>query len=145
MPSQPLSASATFSRLGTDSALIRRKELNLFIRHAPPVQAKSFVSYRRDDSLDATGRIYDRLQKEFGDGSVFRDLDSMPFGVDFRDHIDKRLADCDVCIVVIGNKFLTVPDKSGARRIDDPRDHVRIEIETALKRNIRVVPLLVGT
>lgn len=68
----------------------------------------------------------------------------MPFGVDFRDHIDKRLADCDVCYVVIGNRFRTVTDKSGARRIDDPRDHVRIEIETALRRNIRVVPLLVG-
>ena len=68
----------------------------------------------------------------------------MPFGVDFRDHIDKRLANCDVCIVVIGNKFLTITDKSGLRRIDDPRDHVRIEIETALRRSIRVVPLLVA-
>lgn len=107
-------------------------------------QAKAFISYRRDDSLETTGRIYDRLSREYGERKVFRDLDSMPFGIDFRDYIDKRLADCNICFVVIGPNFLSVTDSSGNRRIDDPRDHVRIEIETALKRNIRVVPLIVG-
>lgn len=123
---------------------------------APPKSARSpapsrtlsaekiFISYRRDDSLETTGRIYDRLAREFGEGAVFRDFDNMPFGVDFREHIDRRLSDCDICMVVIGPKWLTVADASGARRIDDPRDHVRVEIETALRRNIRVVPLLIG-
>src|SRR4051794_16309628 len=32
-----------------------------------------FISYRRSDSLDATGRIYDRLTDEFGPTAVFRD------------------------------------------------------------------------
>lgn len=124
------------SRLGSDGSL-----------HDPFQQSARetvFISYRRDDSLEATGRIYDRLSREFGDGRVFRDLDSMPLGVDFREHIDQRLSDCNICLVVIGPKFLTVTDASGTRRIDDPRDHVRIEIETALRRDIRVVPLLVG-
>lgn len=112
--------------------------------HIPLVARSAFISYRRDDSLETTGRIYDRLSREYGDGKVFRDLDSMPFGVDFREHIDKRLSVCEICFVVIGPKFVSVVDKSGGRRLDDPRDHVRIEIETALKRNIRVVPLLVG-
>jgi hypothetical protein len=113
-------------------------------QHKPAVHDSVFISYRRDDSLDTTGRIYDRLSREFGDGAVFRDLDSIPFGLDFREHIDRRLANCDVCIVVIGPRWLVVTDQNGQRRLDDPADHVRIEIETALRRNIRVVPILVG-
>jgi uncharacterized membrane protein YeaQ/YmgE (transglycosylase-associated protein family) len=105
---------------------------------------KIFVSYRRDDSLDVTGRIYDRLLKEYSDKTVFRDMDSIPLGFDFRQHIDKLISECSVCVVVIGNRWLTVTDKTGQRRLDDPKDHVRIEIESALRRNVRVVPLLIG-
>jgi uncharacterized membrane protein YeaQ/YmgE (transglycosylase-associated protein family) len=107
-------------------------------------QEKVFISYRRDDSRHVTGRIYDRLIKEFGDKSVFRDVDSIPLGLDFRKHVDETISQCDVCLVVIGDDWLAVSDKNGQRRIDDPRDHVRIEIEAALRRTIPVVPLLVG-
>lgn len=127
--------------------LLRAPSPSALARHQAPLPSqhdKVFISYRRDDSLETTGRIYDRLSREYGEGKAFRDLDSMPFGIDFREHIDKRLGDCNICFVVLGPKFLSVTDKSGAHRIDDPRDHVRIEIETALRRNIRVVPLLVG-
>jgi hypothetical protein len=114
------------------------------LRAASDQNKKVFVSYRRDDSLDVTGRIYDRLVREYGDKTVFRDMDSIPLGFDFRQHIDKLIAECDICVVVIGNRWLTVTDRNGQRRIDDPKDHVRIEIESALKRNVRVVPLLIG-
>jgi uncharacterized membrane protein YeaQ/YmgE (transglycosylase-associated protein family) len=107
-------------------------------------QEKVFICYRRDDSKDVTGRIYDRLVNEFGDKSVFRDLDSIPIGLDFRKHIDATISQCDACLVVIGKNWLSMGDSSGGRRIDDPRDHVRIEIEAALKRTIPVVPLLVS-
>ena len=113
-------------------------------QEASPSQGKVFICYRRDDSRDVTGRIYDRLVKEFGDKSVFRDVDSVPVGLDFRKHVDEKISQCDVCLVVIADGWLTVSDRNGKRRIDDPRDHVRIEIEAALKRTIPVVPLLVG-
>lgn len=105
---------------------------------------KIFISYRRSDSHDVTGRLYDRLVKEFGETSVFRDLDSVPIGLDFRKYIDDTVSTCDVCLVVIGKDLIRVSDASGKRRIDDPKDHVRIEIEAALKRTIPVVPILVG-
>jgi hypothetical protein len=64
--------------------------------------------------------------------------------VDFRKYIDHSVSDCGVCLVVMGAGWLTATDSTGQRRIDDPKDHVRIEIEAALARNIPVVPLLVG-
>jgi hypothetical protein len=109
-----------------------------------PRPLKIFMSYRRSDSLDATGRIYDRLVRSYGAENVFRDIDNIPFGLDFREYLDQQLADCDVCLVVIGPRWLSVTEANGTRRLDNPRDHVRLEIETALRRNIRVVPLLVG-
>jgi len=111
---------------------------------SPAIHNKIFISYRRDDSRDVTGRIYDRLIRDFGEGRIFRDIDSLPIGLDFRKHVDERLSNCDVCLVVIGDGWLKITDGKGQRRIDDPRDHVRIEIETALRRTIPVVPVLVG-
>lgn len=105
---------------------------------------KIFVSYRRDDSLDQTSRIYDRLVTAFGPDNILRDIDAIPIGYDFRRHIERMVSTCEVCIAVIGNRWLTVTDSSGARRLDDPMDYVRLEIEAALKRDVRVVPLLTG-
>jgi hypothetical protein len=103
-----------------------------------------FLSYRRSDSLDVTGRIYDRLTREYGGSTVFRDLDSIPLGIDFREHVERVISHCDLCLVVIGSSWLETPNGKGGRRIDDPKDHVRQEIESALRRSIPVVPLLVG-
>ena len=100
------------------------------------------ISYRREDTAPITGRIYDRLQAIFSRDRVFMDLDSIPFGVDFRTHISESLSRCDTLLVVIGPRWLGVaPD--GSRRIDDPTDFVRLEVAQALARNIRVIPLLI--
>jgi TIR domain len=100
------------------------------------------ISYRREDTAPITGRIYDRLQAIFGRDQVFMDLDSIPFGVDFRTHIAESLSRCHALLVVIGPHWLGVsPD--GSRRIDDPSDFVRLEVAQALARNIRVIPLLI--
>ncbi|MBL9180586.1 MAG: transglycosylase domain-containing protein [Verrucomicrobiaceae bacterium] len=92
-----------------------------------------------------TGRIYDRLKGAFSPGSVFRDVDTIPFGVDFRDHVASVLNTCRAVLVVIGPAWSSVRSASGVRRVDQQKDHVRIEIEHALAiKGIRVVPVLVG-
>lgn len=102
-----------------------------------------FVCYRREDSRDVTGRIYDRLVARFGREHVFKDVDSIPLGVDFRSHLQRVVGRCDVFVIVIGDRWLGARAEAG-RRLDDDQDFVRIEIETALQRQIPVVPVLVG-
>lgn len=104
---------------------------------------KITVSYRRNDSEAITGRIFDRLVAHYGKTSVFRDIDNIPPGVDFREHIDDALQATDVLIVVIGRRWMGSA-RPGSLRIQDEVDPVRIEVETALKRGIAVVPVLVG-
>lgn len=101
------------------------------------------ISYRREDSISIAGRLYDRLQGEFGKGNVFMDFDSIPYGVDFREHIKESLSRAKVLIAVIGPQWSgTISDSN--RRIDDPADFVRLEISSALERRIPVIPVLVN-
>jgi hypothetical protein len=102
-----------------------------------------FISYRRQDSADVTGRIYDRLIQRFEREQVFKDVDSIPLGVDFRAHLGDVVGRCNLLLAVIGPQWLNVGGPNG-RRLDDAGDFVRIEIEAALARNIPVIPLLVG-
>lgn len=106
--------------------------------------SKVFISYRRDDSNDVVGRIYDHLALKFGAEKIFKDVDSIPLGEDFREIIEKSVQSCDVILVVIGTKWLESENGLGQRRIDSPDDFVRIEIEAGLKRKISVVPVLVA-
>jgi hypothetical protein len=102
-----------------------------------------FISYRREDSPDVTGRIYDRLVQVYGQESVFKDIDSIPFGIDFRAYLSGAIGKCEAVLVVIGQHWLTVTNADGKPRLEDEGDFVRMEIEEALKRNIPVIPLLV--
>ncbi len=102
-----------------------------------------FISYRRSDSADVTGRIDDRLVQRFGRETTFKDVNSIPLGIDFRQHIDSVIGQCDVLLAVIGDDWLDITNDDGQRRLDDPNDYVRYEIESALQRDILVVPLLV--
>ncbi len=103
-----------------------------------------FISYRRSDSPDATGRIYDRLVAEFGKAQVFKDVDSIPLGRDFRGHLNDIVGNCGVMLAIVGPHWTQARDTAGQRRLEDPDDFVRIELETALARDIPVVPVLVG-
>jgi hypothetical protein len=105
---------------------------------APPDSI--FICYRREDSADVTGRIYDRLIDHFGPEPVFMDVDSKAVGLDFRSEIDKQIQHSKIVIVVIGDQWLAPVD--GKRRIDDENDRVRIEIEAALSREIPIIPVL---
>jgi len=103
-----------------------------------------FISYRRNDSPDATGRIYDRLVSEFGKAQVFKDVDSIPLGQDFRGHLNAIVSECGVVLAIIGPRWTDAISKTGQRRLEDPDDFVRIELEAALARDIPVVPVLVA-
>jgi hypothetical protein len=102
-----------------------------------------FISYRREDSPDVTGRIYDRLVQIYGKDSVFKDIDSIPFGTDFRKYLSSAIGQCEAVLVVIGEHWLTVTNADGKPRLEDEGDFVRMEIEAALERSIPVIPLLV--
>jgi tricorn protease-like protein len=102
-----------------------------------------FISYRREDSVGMAGRIRDRLVGQFGPDNVFFDIDTIPLGVDFRQHIDRMVAECDVVLVVIGRRWVDAVDAQGQRRLDQRGDFVRLEVEAALRREIPVIPLLV--
>jgi TIR domain len=99
-----------------------------------------FICYRREDSADVTGRIYDRLVDHFGPEHVFMDVEAIRLGYDFRSEIDQTIKVCSIVIIVIGDEWLAQVD--GKRRIDDENDRVRIEIETALRREIPIIPVL---
>ena len=102
-----------------------------------------FISYRREDSEDITGRIRDRLKARFGPAGVFMDIDSIPPGIDFRKHISAAVESCDVVLVVIGRRWLDNAEGDGRARIHEDRDFVRQEIRSALAREIATIPILV--
>jgi hypothetical protein len=105
---------------------------------------KILVSYRREDSAAYAGRLADRLRDHFGADNVFVDIDTIRPGQDFVDGLERSLSACDALVAVIGRTWLTGSDASGRRRLDNPDDFVRLEIATALRRGIPVVPTLVA-
>ena len=102
-----------------------------------------FISYRREDASSAAGRLYDRLSARFSQNQIFFDIDNIDLGIDFVKAIEESVASCDVLVAVIGRHWLVTSDEQGRRRLDNPEDYVRVEIGTALKRDIRVIPVLV--
>ncbi len=102
-----------------------------------------FISYRRHDSQSAAGRLADFLERSFGADQIFRDVETIEPGVDFVQAIEKAIASCQVMLVVIGPRWLTITDQQGNRRLDKADDWIRIETKLALQRNIRVIPVLV--
>jgi hypothetical protein len=102
-----------------------------------------FVSYRRGDAGGYAGRLYDHLAGRYGEDNVFKDVDSLEPGADFANAIARTIPACDALIAVIGPQWLgTGPD--GRSRLMDPRDWVRVELATALARDLRVIPVRVG-
>ena len=105
---------------------------------------KIFISYRRNDDPYAARSINDALCKQFGKRNVYFDLDAIQAGLDFRQQVDDMVAQCDVMLVVIGDKWLQL-DESGRSRLEDTDDLVSLEVSIALKRDIPVIPVLVGS
>jgi TIR domain len=101
-----------------------------------------FINYRREDAAGEAGRLFDHLAKSFS-GSLFMDVDAMKPGIDFVKQLDTQVSQCHVVLAVIGPHWLDIKDHSGQRRLDSERDYVRIELASALKRDIPVIPVLV--
>jgi hypothetical protein len=109
-----------------------------------------FLSYRRDETASHAGRLWDSLlagvgeHSGFSDEQIFMDIDTIELGEDFREAIAGAVQKCDVFLVVIGRGWVDVKDARGRRRLNDPSDFVRLEVEAALKRKVPVIPVLVG-
>ncbi len=116
--------------------------LDLFRRRRQPA---IFICYRRyGEGSGYGGRVADRLVRHFGAGQCFRDVENIEAGVDFVESITRAVDSCEVLVVVIGPDWATQEGSDAKPRIEDPQDFVRLEVATALRRNIRVVPALVG-
>jgi hypothetical protein len=102
-----------------------------------------FLNYRRSDSEGESRRLFEDLTSHFGSEAVFMDVAAIEPGRDFRKAIDKSVSSCSVLLAVIGREWLETKDDAGGRRLDDPNDFVRIELASALRRDIPVVPVLV--
>jgi hypothetical protein len=109
----------------------------------PTASGRVFISYRREETAYAAGWLYDRLDDHFGNAQVFKDVDSIALGDDFVEAITAAVGSCDVLLALIGHSWPTITNERGERRLDDPDDFVRLEIEAALRRNVRVIPVLV--
>ena len=110
----------------------------------PPAASRIFISYRRTEADFPAGWLYDNLVAQFGRDQIFKDVDSIEPGEDFAEVIADAVGSCDVLLVLIGDRWLTITDEDGKRRLDDPTDLIRLEIEAALARDVRVIPILVG-
>jgi TIR domain-containing protein len=108
----------------------------------PAASGRIFISYRREETAYPAGWLFDRLAERYGRDQVFKDVDSLELGDDPVDAIVAAVGSCEVLLALIGDRWLTITDQEGRRRLDDPEDFVRLEIEAALRHNVRVIPIL---
>jgi TIR domain len=126
----------------TLSVLRRQAQALEALKH--PMLHGVFISYRRQDTLDIAGRIFDNLCATLGEEACFKDVNSIGLGLDFRQQLTDALEKCSTMLVVIGRTWAQSVDEHGRNRLENPQDFVRLEIASALARNITVVPLLVS-
>ena len=105
---------------------------------------KIAISYRRADSEAMTGRIFDRLIAHYGKEAIFRDIDDIPPGIDFRVHINQTLLKTHILLAIVGPQWLGMASDGSADRIQEESDPVRVEVETALRRRVPLIPVLIG-
>jgi streptogramin lyase len=108
-----------------------------------PQSFRVFLNYRREDTSGHAGRLYDALTAHFPAEQVFMDIDTIEPGVDFVEVVEEAVGSCTVLLAIIGRRWLEVTNETGPQRLQDQRDFVRLEIEAALNRKIRLIPVLV--
>jgi len=106
------------------------------------MQGKVFLNYRRADAEAWADRLFERLIRQFPRENVFMDIDGhIPVGFPWADWLDAQVAACDLMLVLIGRTWVA---EFKSRSEPGERDFVRVEIESALKRKIPVVPVFLG-
>jgi TIR domain len=108
------------------------------------VPKRVFISYRREDTADAAGRVYDRLSAWLSKSNVFFDVSTIRGGEDFEKKISSEIGRSDTALIFIGSKWLEPVQPTGESRIWEADDHVRGEVRAALARPILVLPVLVA-
>jgi hypothetical protein len=109
----------------------------------PPRPSRIFISYRRVEAGYPASWLYECLTARFNRDEIFKDINDIEPGEDFTEAIAEAVSSCEVLLALIGPRWLTVTDENGRRRLDNPNDYVRREIETALERDVRVIPVLI--
>jgi hypothetical protein len=122
---------------GARAALMRKSA-----RFRSRVRGRIFISYRHDETAYLAQWLFARLTECVGSGRVFKDVNTLIPGDKYPKLINQAVASCDVLLALIGEHWLTVTDENRKRRLEDPKDWVRLEIEAALARKIRVIPIL---
>jgi hypothetical protein len=102
-----------------------------------------YLSYRRADVGSSARVLMDELKERFPYARIFADLDSIEAGLDFAEVIQEAVNSCTVFVALIGPEWARVTDDRGKPRLDNPGDYVRFEIEAALERGVRIIPVLV--
>lgn len=146
-PASPITpAPSTQSTPTTEPRPVTRPDwTQSVVRKIPHDNPRIFISYRRADSIAVTGRLYDRLSATFGEENVFKDVDDIPIGVDFRAVLNQEVSRCDVLLAMIGQEWHNRDMITGQSRLFNPDDFVRIEIESGLARDdVMVIPVLVN-
>jgi len=126
-----------------DGELGDTQEVRTMTDSASEATGRIFISYRRQDSAYPAGWLYDRLAERFGPEQIFKDVDSIELGDDFVETITNAVGSCDILLALIGQEWLDAAGSDGSRRLSDPDDFVRLEIEAALKRKVLLIPILV--
>jgi biotin carboxyl carrier protein len=102
-----------------------------------------FLNYRREESQWVAGRLHDRLAAVFGKDRIFTDVDGIAPGQDFTRVLEQAVGNCRVLLAIIGREWTNALDEAGRRRLENPHDWVRFEIESALARKgVLVIPVL---
>lgn len=107
-----------------------------------PRGSRVFISYRRAEGEGIVHRMRAHMEKDLGSSAVFMDKQAIMPGDDFRTRILRELESCSTMLVLIGPAWADAQPGGGLARLHDPNDLVRLEIETALNRGIRVIPVL---
>ena len=126
-----------------DGELGDTQEVRTMTDSASEATGRIFISYRRQDSAYPAGWLYDRLAERFGPEQIFKDVDSIELGDDFVETITNAVGSCDILLALIGQEWLDAAGSDGSRRLTDPDDFVRLEIEAALTRKVLLIPILV--
>jgi YVTN family beta-propeller protein len=106
-------------------------------------RTKIFICYRWEDTQDFAGRLHAALSARYGRRAVFFDTHSNRPGQPYPDSIAAALRDRPVFVALIGRSWMTVKGHGGAPRIHDRGDIVAAEIETAIRNNLALIPVLV--